>query len=141
MSLHARAKFLFVVSIIFGLYSFLWGLAPFPTVNFPARLILDAADWPIDNLSTELDRNTMFLSAIGAGLLRAISIFLGKIVVPAVKEGNKSIINATILAMSVWYTIDGIGSIAAGVSQNVIFNSIYLVLVLIPLVGIKENKT
>ncbi len=141
MSLHARAKFLLVVSIIFGIYSLLWALAPFPTVNFPARLILDAADWPIDNLSATLDKNTMFLSAIGAGLLAAISIFLGKIVVPAIKQRNKSIINTTILAMCVWYTIDGIGSIAAGVSTNVVFNSVYLILVLIPLVGINENKT
>ncbi len=82
----------------------------------------------------------MLLSAIGAGLLGAVSVFLGKIVVPAVKDGNKSIINATILAMCVWYAIDGVGSIAAGVSSNVVFNSVYLALVLIPLVGIKENK-
>lgn len=140
MSLQTRAKFLLVISIIFGLYSVLWGLAPFSGINFPARLILDAADWPIDNLSSPLDRNTMWLSAIGAGLLAAVSIFLGKIVVPALKEGNKAIVNATILAMIAWYIIDSAGSIAAGVSSNVLFNSIYLVLVLIPLLGAKNES-
>ena len=140
MSLNARANFLMIVSITFALYSLLWGLAPFSDINMPARFILDLADWPVDNLSTPLDKNTMWLSSIGAGLLAAISIFLGGIVVPALKEGNQSIINTTILAMIVWYIIDGLGSIAAGVTSNVFFNSIYLALVLIPLVCIDKSK-
>ena len=140
MSLNTRANFLMVVSIIFAIYSLLWGLAPFVAFNLPARLILDFSDWPIDSLSTPLDKNTMWLSAIGAGLLGAVSIFLGGIVVPALKEGNRPIIHATILAMMVWYIIDSAGSMAAGVSSNVFFNSIYLALVLTPLVFIKNDK-
>ena len=141
MSLNTRAKFLMIVSIVFFVYSLLWGLAPFSEINVPARLILDLADWPVDNLASPLDKNTMWLSAIGAGLLCAVSIFLGGIVVPALKEGNKSIIRTTILAMIVWYIIDSVGSVAAGVSSNVFFNSIYLTLVLIPLVGVGKNQT
>lgn len=140
MSLNVRANFLMVVSIIFFIYSLLWGLAPFAEINISARLILDLADWPLDNLFTPLDRNTMWLSAIGSGLLAAVSIFLGGIVVPALKDGNRAVIRTTIVAMSVWYIIDGIGSIAAGVGSNVVFNSIYLTLVLIPLVGIRNDK-
>ncbi len=140
MSLNARAKFMMVVAVVFAIYSLLWGLAPFATINFPSRFILDLADWPIDNLSAPLDKNTMWLSAIGAGLLGAVSIFLGGIVAPAIREGNRSIIRTTILAMVFWYIIDSVGSIAAGVGSNVFFNSIYLTLVLIPLVGISKNK-
>lgn len=139
MSLNTRANFLTVVSIIFAVYSLLWGLAPFAGFNIPARLILDFSDWPIDNLSAPLDKNTMWLSAIGAGLLGAVSIILGGIVVPALKEGNRPIINTTILAMMAWYIIDSAGSIAAGVSSNVFFNSIYLALVLTPLVCINKD--
>ena len=140
MSLNTRANFLMVVSIIFAIYSLLWGLAPFVGFNLPARLILDFSDWPIDSLSTPLDKNTMWLSAIGAGLLGAVSIFLGRIVVPALKQGNRPIIRATILAMIFWYVIDSVGSIAAGVSSNVFFNSIYLALVLTPLACISKDK-
>jgi len=140
MSLNTRANFLMAVSIIFAIYSLLWGLAPFADFNFPARFILDLADWPVGNLSAPLDKNTMWLSAIGAGLLGAVSIFLGGIVVPALKAGNRSIIHTTILAMIFWYVIDSAGSIAAGVSSNVFFNTIYLVLVLIPLVCISKDK-
>ncbi len=140
MSINTRANFMLGVSIIFFIYSLLWGLAPFTEINVSARIILDLADWPLDSLSTPLDRNTMWLSAIGAGLLSAISIFLGGIVVPAIKEGNRPVIRTTIIAMTVWYIIDGIGSIAAGVSSNVFFNSIYLALVLIPLIGAGKMK-
>ncbi len=140
MSLNTRANFLMVVAVIFFIYSVLWGLAPFAEINISARIILDLADWPIDSLSAPLDKNTMWLSAIGAGLLAAVSIFLGGIVVPALREGNRSIISTTMIAMIVWYVIDSVGSIAAGVSSNVFFNSIYLALVLIPLVCIGKNK-
>ncbi len=140
MSLDTRANFLMAVAVIFFIYSLLWGLAPFAEMNISARIILDLADWPLDNFSHPLDKNTMWLSAIGAGLLAAIAIFLGGIVVPALKENNRSVIRTTIVAMTVWYVIDGVGSIAAGVSSNLIFNSIYLSLVLIPLLGIKTEE-
>jgi len=139
MSLNFRAKFLFIVSITFAIYSILWALAPFAEINLPARFILDLADWPVDSLFVPLDKNTMWLSAIGAGLLGGYSVFLGGIVVPAIREKNHSIIRTTILAMAFWYLLDSVGSYAAGVASNVFFNSIYLALVLIPLLGIKED--
>jgi len=126
MSLDTRAKFMMVVAVIFFIYSILWALAPYPSLNLPARFILDLADWPLDNLDAPLDRNTQWLSAIGAGVLAAISIFLGGIVVPAIKKADTSVTRTTILAMVVWYVIDSTGSVAAGVFSNVFFNTIYL---------------
>jgi len=133
MSRDTRSKLMLLVAGVFAFYTVLWGLAPYESINFPSRLILDSLDWPIDNLSASLDKNTMLLSSIGAGLLGAIAVFLGGIVAPAIKEGNKSITRTAVVAMLVWYTIDGVGSIASGVASNVAFNSVYLVLILIPL--------
>jgi len=139
MSRSTRAKFMMIVVIVFAIYSILWGLAPYEKINFPARFILDLADWPLGNFSAPLDKNTKFLSAIGAGLLCAVSIFLGGIVVPAIREGNRSIIRTTIFAMTAWYIIDCIGSIVSGVTSNIFFNSVYYGLVLIPLLW-KDRK-
>lgn len=141
MSRSTRSKFMLLISGVFAFYAILWGLAPYESINFPSRLILDSLDWPIDSLSTPLDKNTMLLSAIGAGLLGAIAIFLGGIVAPAIKEGNKSITRTAVVAMIVWYVIDGVGSIASGVASNVVFNSVYLILILIPLLwkDLEEN--
>lgn len=129
-----------IVAIVFFIYSILWALAPYPSINLPARLILDVSDWPVNSLAIPLDRNTQWLSSIAAGILAAVSIFLGGIVVPAIRERNTSTIRVTILAMIVWYVIDGVGSMASGVVSNVFFNSIYLTLVLIPLIGVKRAK-
>lgn len=141
MSINTRARFMMIVAITFMIYSLLWALAPFPTLNLPARLILDIADWPLDNFQSPLDRNTQWLSAIGSGVLAAISVFLGGVVVPAIKRSDTSIIRSTICAMILWYVIDCTGSMVAGVPSNVFFNSIYLALVLIPLIGCNMAKT
>jgi hypothetical protein len=122
-----------VVSELFAIYAILWGLAPYESINFPARLLLDSLDWPIDNLSTPLDQNTMLLSSIGAGLLGSVAVFFAGIVAPAIRDGNQSVIRVTVVAILVWYVIDGAGSIASGVVSNVVFNTVYLLLVLIPL--------
>lgn len=52
MSRHTGSRFMLVVSALFAIYAILWGLAPYESINFPARLLLDSLDWPIDNLST-----------------------------------------------------------------------------------------
>lgn len=142
MTTETSAKFMMIVAITFLIYSLLWALAPYPSINLPARLILDIADWPVDDFREPLDRNTRWLSAIGAGVLAAISVFLGGVVVPAIKRSDSSVIRTTIFAMGLWYIIDSAGSIAAGVASNVLFNSVYLALVLIPLINCHSaNKT
>ena len=139
MSLSNRAKAVKIISIVLIVYSILWGLAPYKGINISARFILDLSDWPLDNLDQELSRNVMWLTAISAGLLGAISVFFYGIIAPAVKRGDKSIINSAIVAMFLWYFIDSVGSIVAGVASNAVFNTLYLVLILTPIIGIKTN--
>ena len=140
MSVDLRAKLMMINAVVFAVYSILWGLAPYESINLPSRFILDISNWPLDNLSMQLDQNTQWITAIAAGLLAAISIFLGGIVVQAIRENNRRVINTTIIAMLVWYLIDSIGSVAAGVASNAFFNSIYLTFVLIPLLYTSKHK-
>ena len=83
---YTQSKLMSLVAIVFAIYSLLWSLAPFDQINLPARLILDISNWPLNDYSKPFDKNTKFLSSIGAGLLFAISVFLYGIVVPAIKE-------------------------------------------------------
>ena len=139
MFFNIRASFMQLLAIVFGLYAVLLGLAPFAAINLPARLILDISDWPLDSLSTQLDKDVMWLSAIVAGLLAAVAIIFWGIVAPAIRKGDRSVIRTTIWAMVVWYIIDGAGSIVAGVGSNVIFNTVYLILILTPLIGVSKK--
>lgn len=140
MSINFRTSMMMATAIIFAIYSVLWGLAPYDSINLPSRFILDISDWPLDNLSNPLDHNTKWLTSIAAGLLAAVSVFLGGIVVPAIKENNKPILRTTILAMVVWYFIDSVGSIASGVTSNAILNTVYLAIVLVPLLPNRKSK-
>lgn len=139
MPIQIRVFILKAVALAFGVYALLWALAPFTDINLPARLILDISHWPLDEWDKPLDQNTQWLSSIGAGLLAALSVFLWSIVVPALAENNKPIMRATIKAMITWYVVDGTGSIAAGVASNVFFNTIYLIMVLLPLLPIQPK--
>jgi len=141
MSLDKGSFLMKLVAAIFGAYAILWATAPFSDINLPARFILDVSDWPVDNLSAPLDRNTQWLVSISSGLLAALAVLLAFVVAPAIKQGNRRVIRATISALVVWYVVDGVGSIAAGVFSNVIFNTIYLGLALAPLVMIALPKS
>ena len=139
MSLDLRFRLMRIIAVIFALYTVVWSLAPYTSINLPARFLLDVLDWPIDNMGLALDQNTKWLSTIGATLLGAVSVFLWGIVAPALKRGDSQVAKMTLLAFIVWYVIDSAGSIAAGVASNVVFNTAYLVLVLIPLLGMTKN--
>lgn len=141
MTLENRSKFIKIISIILIVYSLLWGLAPFASINLPARFILDVSDWPLDQINQPLSREVMWLTAISAGLLAAISVFFYGIVAPAVKKRDKPVINTTIVAMLLWYFIDSIGSVAVGIYSNAVLNTVYLVLMLFPLIGINVKST
>ena len=140
MSLEFRAKFMHVIAIVFIVFSLLWALAPYTSINLPSRFIIDFIDWPLDNLSAQLSRDIKWLTSIAAGLLVAFSIFLSGVVAPAIKTNDKRIINITKLAIVAWFIIDSAGSIASGVASNAFFNSLFFILVMIPLVGIKKEN-
>jgi hypothetical protein len=139
MSLEFRAKLMQLVTIGFILFGLVWALAPYTPINLPARFILDLIDWPMGNLSAELSRDVKWLSSIGAGLLIALAIFLGGIVTPAIKANDQKIINVSKVAIITWFIIDSAGSIASGVASNAIFNSVFFIMVMVPLVGIKKQ--
>ena len=140
MSLEFRSSLMRFVAVALAFYSIVWGLAPYASFNISARFLLDTLDWPIDNTSAALDSNTMWLSAIGAGLLAAVAILLWGVVAPALARGDREVARTTLIAFLTWYFIDGAGSIRVGIISNVVFNTIYLIPMVIPLIGIAKKR-
>ena len=139
MTNETRYKLMISVSLMLIIYSVIWGLAPYRSFNVSARFLLDILDLPVDSMHKNLDRNTKWLSAIGAGQLAAFAIVLGGIVAPAIREGNIKVTKVAILAIVAWYMIDGIGSVAVGIYSNVYFNTVYLIAMISPLIGVKRK--
>jgi len=115
------------------LFSAVWWLAAVPAIDFPGRLLLDISDWPLDGSHDELSRDARFLSAIGSGLLVAMALFLLLVILPEIKKGNFSILKGAAIAVVAWYVVDSVGCIFAGVISNVVFNTVYAVLILLPM--------
>ncbi|HIE40255.1 MAG TPA: hypothetical protein EYP76_02365 [Thiomicrorhabdus sp.] len=140
MTNEIRYKLMITVSIVLILYAIAWGLAPYTSFNISARFLLDLLDWPVDSMPNILDQNTKWLSAIGASLLAAFAILLGGIVAPAIREGNTHVAKVALWAIAVWFVIDGLGSIAVGIPSNVFFNTIYLIAMIAPLIGVTPKN-
>jgi len=114
-------------------FAFSWWLATIPALDWPARIILDISDWPIDGSHDNLSRDARFLSAIGAGLLAGFSLLLLLVVVPEIKRGNSAIVRGTSIALIAWFVIDSVGCLLLGITSNAILNCIYLATILPPL--------
>lgn len=112
-----------------------WGLAPYQSINYPARLLIDLLDWPLGQAADPLDQNTRWLSAIGAGLLGGLAVLIGGIVAPAARRGDTATCRTTIAALSVWLIIDSAGSVVTAHTANAVFNVITFIILAGPLIG------
>ena len=121
-------------------FAFVWGLAPYTAINAPSRVLLDVLDWPFGDGAPSLTRSEMWLSSIGAGLVLGVSIMLLGIVAPAIRNGQKQVGRVTAWAFVGWYVMDGLGSAVAGVPSNVFFNTILLIMILVPLLMVRYEE-
>ncbi len=133
------AKMTRIVTYGFIAFAVVWGLAPYSAISEPSRLLLDLLSLPFGDAAPNLTKSEMWLSSIGAGLTAAICIMLLGIVAPAVENGDRKVAKTTIWAFVIWYVVDSVGSIAAGVPSNAFFNAILLVAILIPLLTVRYD--
>ncbi len=141
MAPQTAAKTVRIVGYLFLLFAFVWGLAPYVSINAPARWLIDLLDWPFGDALATLDRSEKWLSAIGSGLTAGISIMLIGMVAPAVARSDRQVTKVTIWAFVVWYIVDSVGSIASGVPSNAFFNAILLTAILVPLLLVRFEDT
>lgn len=126
--------FLFRLSAI-GLLVFaaIWITAAIPGFDEPGKLLIDMLDWPLDGSHRELSQDARWLSAIGAGLTASFGVLFLLVVIPELKAGNRAVRKGTLIAIAVWYVIDSIGSVTAGVPSNAFFNTIFFLALVVPL--------
>lgn len=79
--------------------------------------------------------------AIAGGVFAGFMVMLLLITAPAIEQGNKSIIRATIYALLIWFVVDSSASIVGGAPMNAVSNAVFLVLYLLPLVWVKAPAT
>lgn len=115
------------------LFAAIWITAAIPGFDQPGRLLLDTLDWSADGDHKELSHDARWLSAIGAGLTASLGTLLLLVVIPGLKAGDPAVRRGALIAISVWYVVDSLGCIIAGVPSNALFNTFFFLALAVPL--------
>lgn len=127
--------------VCYGFLAFaaIWWLAVHPAIDKPAALLVDFLDWPLDGGHDSMGRDARFFSAIGAGLVVGLAAILILVVIPEFRRGNLRIWSGTVIALSGWYLVDSAGCLIAGVPSNAFFNTLFFIMLLVPLWMIRKG--
>lgn len=117
---------LYAIALIFGLF-----LPPFAAFN---NFFADIAHLPMDGEQTiETPTERLFL-AIFAGLMLGFAGFVWQITTHVFSKNPNLGAKIMIPAVLAWYIPDGIGSLIAGAWFNVVMNTFFLGLFLLPVI-------
>lgn len=127
--------------IIFGII--------FVTISFPAldgfaKALSQLFDWTGLTAADPLSRSARWFAGIMSGLSAGFGAFYVFLVAPLLRHKDTDVVQCVrrggLIAVGLWFLIDGAGSFAAGVPSNVAMNVIYLVAYAVPLLCIKTEK-
>ena len=140
MSPQAASQMLKVVGVISFVFSLLFIAGAFPPLSGGVAIFYDAIE-PGAGAAGDYGTLIRLLSAVLGGIFASWCVFLIMVVAPAVRDGDENIRRASIIAILTWFTLDSAGSVAAGFALNVVGNSIYLILLLTPLLLVRQEKS
>ncbi len=124
---------LLVTAIIVGAFGPVFSLGTQAVSEEIARWSLDFLAWPVDGAQQYSEGTMRFLSALTGGFLLGwgVMIFcLRQWVYDIAPDQTR---RAVVCGLLVWFVLDSIGSVSAGVPSNVVFNIIVLLSAVGPL--------
>ncbi len=125
-------------SVILILCGIVFALPAFRPISGPGILMIDMLDWPIDGGSAAISAEARWFAGVGGGLVVGMGMMFITIVVPLLRAGNTLVRTGAIQSLAAWYILDSGASIAAGFASNAFFNSIFLAMLLVPLVMMRS---
>ncbi len=107
--------------------------AAWPVLDWPARLFLDIAFWPIDGRPEGLNPEQRLLSVIGGGLTVGWGVLLVLLFDRAHRTGDDELSRLAVTGLLAWFIVDSLGSIVVGAWMNAIINTALVAGFVIPL--------
>lgn len=110
-------------------------LAAVPALNLPVRVLADLLIWPLDGAETLAASETRLAFAIAGGVMAGWGLMIWQLAgepMQRAPDATRAIIRTSIL---VWFLVDSLASVAAGVPLNVLGNLVFLALFLVPMHG------
>lgn len=111
-------------------------LAVLELTQEPWRLFFDVLRWPIDNDPATFTTSDRQLSAVLGGVLCAWAWIMYRLSHPDVF--NSQIRRLMVQSIWVWFALDSIGSLIAGLPLNAVSNLGFLLILLIPLRALRS---
>ncbi|MBL7716347.1 MAG: hypothetical protein JNL01_12850 [Bdellovibrionales bacterium] len=122
------------------LFVLLTGLLPsfavFQITQEPWRFFFDLLAWPLDQNPATFTDHERQISAVLGGVLCGWAILLYRLAQPEVF--NQKLRVLMIQSVWVWFAIDSLGSIFAGIPLNAVSNISFLLMLLVPLHQLKS---
>jgi len=110
-----------------------------------ARALVPLFDWTGDAATEPLNRGGRWYAAIMSGLSAGFGALYVFLIAPLLTVSHADARHIAkrggLIAAFIWYIVDGVGSLAAGVPSNVATNTVFLLAFVVPLVMVKFDQT
>ncbi len=138
---HDRATRLLSLAAV---VSALFGLAMFATIALdlraPFEMFLDLAILPLDEADRLDSAAARLMTAISGGLLTGLSVMTWQVVRDVYARDAETGGRIILRGVLAWFVIDSAGSVLAGAAFNVVMNSGFLALFLVPLLLARQAR-
>jgi hypothetical protein len=113
----------------------LMALSALPGLDWPTRLFVDIADWPIDGspglASPEGRLLAVICGSVTAGWCTLIALLADR----AGRTADAGPLRCAIISLAVWFVLDSLGSIAVGAWMNAVMNTMILAGFAVPMLA------
>ncbi|MCV2886947.1 excinuclease ABC subunit A [Ruegeria aquimaris] len=124
--------------------SSLFGLAMFATIaldrHAPLEFFLDLAILPLDAADRLDSAAVQLMTAISGGLLVGLGVMIWQVVRDVYARDAETGGRIILRGVLAWFVIDSAGSVLAGAAFNVVMNSGFLALFLMPLLLARQAR-
>ncbi|MEO0599979.1 MAG: hypothetical protein AAF211_00995 [Myxococcota bacterium] len=118
-------------------------LGSHPATAEPWRLLFDVLHWPLDGNPSRFDALTMQVDAVLGGVMVGWGVTLLALTFGPLQRDVRGVARAMLSGLVTWFVVDSAGSLAAGLPANVVLNTVFLGLFLVPLlslVGARDGR-
>ncbi|MBO6554509.1 MAG: hypothetical protein JJ926_17480 [Roseitalea sp.] len=115
-------------AVILMAFGVLFTMAAWPPLAGLIRFLVDLFAWPLDGAQTLAASETRLALAIGGGVMAGWGMTIWLVATRLAEREPGLVRTLVLLPVVVWFVLDSLGSIAAGVPVNAVFNVTFLVL-------------
>ncbi len=141
MNIETRIRLLKVGSSITVGFGLLMAVAAIPALQAPTAMLLDLIFFPIDSGQSMDTAATRLLSAITGGLMTGLGVMVWVVATELCVKDPDLGRRVILLGIGSWYLVDSAMSFAAGAPLNVLFNTGFLLIFVLPVWGLKDRES